>query len=221
LAQYCLPAAQRDEYRRLAWANSIVALFIVIGLVGLKPPKIEEKVLPPPQEVVPVVIITPEDQKEPEPEELPDEVPEPTSQPDMQTPQVVTVVARDPATVAFAVPVTGPVAFAPAAIAQAPPRIPPKVVTAPKPITYRRGSGEAGNRPEPPYPRQEILDKHSGNITLLITVETNGIPADVQVKDGCGFSCLDRHVLQWVKRHWTFAEGERRSYVAPFEFQLK
>lgn len=221
LAQYCLPAAQRDENRRLAWANSVAALFLTIGLVGLKPPQFEAKVLPPPQEIVPVVIVQPEELKPVEPETMTEQAPEPTDQPELQAPQIVTVVAADPAAAAFAVPVEGPVVFAPARFAAAPPPAPPKPTAPPKPILYRRASGEGGHRPEPPYPRQEILDKHSGSITLLITVETNGIPNDVQVKDSSGFSCLDRHVQQWVKRHWTFAEGDKRSYLAPFEFQLK
>ncbi len=34
LARLCLPAAQRDPDRQLAWVNSICLLFLLIGILG-------------------------------------------------------------------------------------------------------------------------------------------------------------------------------------------
>jgi len=59
LAQFCLPAATRDANRKLAYVNSICLLFLVVGLAGLNPPKIEQKVPEPIQEFVPVEIVQP------------------------------------------------------------------------------------------------------------------------------------------------------------------
>src|SRR5215470_11601751 len=67
LARLCLPSEFKDSFRKLAWVDSICALFLIIGLVGIKPPKIVQKPLTPPQEIVPVIFTPPEEQAKPEP----------------------------------------------------------------------------------------------------------------------------------------------------------
>src|SRR5439155_255135 len=42
LAQFCLPAANRDVNRILAYVNSICSLFLAIGLAGINPPALEQ-----------------------------------------------------------------------------------------------------------------------------------------------------------------------------------
>ena len=125
LAQFCLPAANRDVNRILAYVNSICSLFLAIGLAGINPPVLEQKVPEPAQQFVPVEIVQPPEppKTEPQPQEQ-----DPQLQPDTPVvmPQVATVVAADPTQVKFAVPVEGPVVFAPAKFAQAPPPAPPK-----------------------------------------------------------------------------------------------
>src|SRR5437773_7396930 len=91
LAKLCLPATFRDEFRKLAWVDSICLLFLVIGLIGLKAPKTVVKPINQPLEAVPVVFVPPQEQPKHEPEpQQPDEA-QPTEE--MVTPQVVTVVA--------------------------------------------------------------------------------------------------------------------------------
>src|SRR2546426_2643508 len=68
LAQFCLPAATRDANRKLAYVNSICLLFLVVGLAGLNPPKIEQKVPEPIQEFVPVEIVQPPEPPKTEPQ---------------------------------------------------------------------------------------------------------------------------------------------------------
>ncbi len=63
LAKLCLPAAFTDSYRKLAWVDSICFLFLVIGLVGLKAPRVVERPLSQPTEAVPVVFTPPEEPK--------------------------------------------------------------------------------------------------------------------------------------------------------------
>src|SRR6266498_4638119 len=125
LAQFCLPAANRDANRILAYMNSICALFLAIGLAGINPPALEQKVPEPVQQFMPIEIVQPPEppKTEPQPQE---QDPEPQPDTPVVKPQVATVVAADPTQVKFAVPVEGPVVFAPARFAQAPPPAPPK-----------------------------------------------------------------------------------------------
>src|SRR5438093_11445700 len=80
LARLCLPAEYKDSYRTLAWVNSICFLFLLIGVVGLRPPKVVERPVNPPSEPVPVVFTPPEEQPKSAPQPKPDEPqPEETS----------------------------------------------------------------------------------------------------------------------------------------------
>src|SRR6266404_2506581 len=95
LAKLCLPQAFQDPNKKLAWTNSICLLFLLIGLIGLKPPKILEKPLSQEVEIVPVVFTPPEEQPKVEPQPQTEE-PEPQPDSPQDVPQVVTVVAADP-----------------------------------------------------------------------------------------------------------------------------
>ncbi len=220
LAKYCLPSASRDAARKFAWVNSICFLFLVVGLVGLKPPQIFRKPVAENVDIVPVVFTPPpvEEKFEPDPQ------PQDQSQKDdaaPDTPQVATVVAADTAAVAFSVPVQGPVVFAPARFASAPPATPPKAVTAPpKPTVFRPTVGDGGHYPAPTYPRQAREHGDQGTVMLSVTVDPAGSPASVEVKDSSGHSSLDRHALQWVKNYWQWPAGQTRLYLLPIAFQL-
>src|SRR5215813_3912444 len=121
LARLCLPQEFKDSYRTLAWVNSICCLFLVVGLIGLRPPKVIHKPLTEMVESVPVVFTPPEEPPKVEPEPKQDEPDEPQNTTE-ETPQVMTVVAAaDPTSVAFAVPVQGAVAVAAAAHLATPP----------------------------------------------------------------------------------------------------
>ena len=56
LARFCLPAANQDSNLKLAWANSICILFLLVGILGARRGLIAIKPLPPLKEVVPVVV---------------------------------------------------------------------------------------------------------------------------------------------------------------------
>src|SRR5437667_4930686 len=123
LARLCLTLELRDSYRKLAWVDSVCILFLVIGLVGLRPPRIIEKPVNPPAEMVPVVFTPPEEQPKPEPavnQEQPKDEPQETT---VETPQIPTVVAANAPNVAFAVPVEGPVVLAPVSHSAPPPPV--------------------------------------------------------------------------------------------------
>src|SRR5271166_3142574 len=56
LARLCLPAAQRDPDRMLAWVNSICLLFLLIGLLGARRTAIDIPPVPPLLQVIPVIV---------------------------------------------------------------------------------------------------------------------------------------------------------------------
>jgi protein TonB len=220
LAKLCLPAASRDPLRRLAYVNSICAAFLLVGLVGLKMPEPHVRAIPEPVEIVPVVF-TPPDQPPPTPQEDTMEQPpeEDLSQPTLDTPVVATVVAADPANVAFAVPVQGPVILAPARFAAPPPRVqrPPP----PAPTRFVPTGKEVGSFPWPrSYPRQALLERQQGTVTLLVQVGTDGQPTSVTIHESSGYGTLDRHALEWVRDHWRWPPGPPRAYYVPFVYQL-
>src|SRR5438045_1479845 len=68
LARLSLPAAFRESHRKLAWIDSICFLFLIVGLVGLKAPKVVERPLTAVVEPVAVVITPPEERPKLQPE---------------------------------------------------------------------------------------------------------------------------------------------------------
>ncbi len=221
LAKLCLPQEFKDSYRRLAWTNSICALFLVIGLIGLKPPKVVVRPINEPQEIVPVVFTPPEEQPKPE-QPKPDE---PQDQPDntapQDTPQVVTVVAAaDPTAVAFAVPVQGAVAIAPQAHLATPP--PPTLQQAPpSPITFNPGVRDGGTYPPPSYPNSALRNHEQGTAIIEIMVDASGAITSAKVFKSSGYGTLDDAALDVVKKRWRFPSGQPRWLHWPCIFQMQ
>jgi protein TonB len=217
LARLCLPSEYRDSNRVLAWVNSICLLFLLIGLVGLRPPKVIQKPLSEPQEIVPVVFTPPEEQPKNEPEVKQDE-PEPKEQP-LDTPQVAVVVAAaDPSTVAFAVPVQGAVAIAPARFATAPP---PIDSAPPKPTKFDPNAATDGKFPPPVYPAIARRNRYQGKTTIELLVDTAGTITSAKVLKSSGYPVLDEAALQAVKGQWRPAPGPARDLVWECTFKLE
>src|SRR5216117_1418079 len=200
LAQFCLPAANRDVNRILAYVNSICSLFLAIGLAGINPPVLEQKVPEPVQQFMPVEVVQPPEppKTQPQPQE---QDPEPQPDTPVETPQIATVVAADPTQVKFAVPVEGPVVFAPAKFAQAPPPAPPKPAAR---TVVRMTGAEGGTHPEPRYPPAALEQRQEGTVTVVMTVNPDGSVESIELKKSSGHGILDRHVTQWVKTRFRF-----------------
>ncbi len=220
LARLCLPQEYKDSYRTLAWVNSICALFLIVGLVGLKAPRVIVRPVSPPNDPVPVVWTPPEEQTKPEPEQQPDTEPQPTDTP-TDTPQVMTVVAAaDPTAVAFAVPVQGAVAIAPAAHLASPP---PPVLKAPpaKPPQFNPHTASGGRFPEPQYPGVALRNRYQGTVIIEIMVEESGAISSAKVFKSSGFPALDEAALEVVQRRWQFPPGPKRWLHWPCTFQMQ
>ena len=221
LSKLCLPQEYKDSNRRLAWVNSICCFFLMIGFVGLKPPRVHIKTLSEVTEIVPVVIVPPEDTPPPKPAEQPPE-PEPTAETTTDAPVVATVVAADASTVAFAVPVEGPVVLKPTRFAGPPP---PSIVR--KPATdatkYVPSVGDWGGHPSPDYPGIAIRMGYQGTVTLLITVDPSGTVTEVQLKKSSGYKVLDDEALNHVRKHLRLrtAPGEVRYHTLDIVFKLQ
>ncbi len=201
LAKLSLPAEYIDSYRNLAWTNSICFLFLVIGLIGLKAPKVIHKQLIQVTESAPVIFTPPEDQPKPEPEVQPDE-PAPQDAP-VETPQVVTVAAPADAQVAFAVPVQGAVVVAKEARLASPP---PPVTHAPPagPTKFDPNASHAGSFPPPDYPTLAQTHQYQGTATIEIQVDEAGKKTSVKVRKSSGYTILDEAALKIVRDRWRF-----------------
>ncbi len=101
LARVCLPAPERDAYRRLAWVNSLCLLFLLIGSLGAQYKLPVPKHAPPIEQPVPVVV---------EPLPPPAPVPKPVERPNEEEkpkPQPSVAVTLDTPAINFAVPTIG------------------------------------------------------------------------------------------------------------------
>jgi len=198
LARFCLPAANRDPNRKLAWINSICILFLLIGILGAKPAAISLKPLPPMEQAIPVVVEAP-----PPPQTVtPNQNQEQPDQEKSEAPQVV-VVTPPSQNINFSVPTIGNLVV-PNAIAQAPPlqplQPPAPLQTVPSNLS---NTGTGGERPQPPYPRIALEQAEQGTVTVLMTGDGAGNIVSVQLKQSSGSGILDRATLDFIKRHWT------------------
>ena len=217
LARLCLPSEFKDSYRTLALLNSICFMFLIIGLIGLRPPKIVERAVTPPQEVVPIVFTPPEEPK-PQPVVKEEEPQEEQQEAPVEAPPIPTVVAANAPNVAFSIPVEGPVVLAPITRAAPPPVAPRPVQQGPKVFT---GKEEAGTFPQPSYPPEAAQQRMQGTVTNLVVVDPSGVPTRVDVVSSSGHYTLDDYSKQWIKRRWRWLPGETRTYLVPFTWQLQ
>ena len=192
LARFCLPETGCDPQCKLAWSNSILFLFLVVGIVGARQGMIAIRPVPPLQEIVPVVV---------EPAVLPPQpVAEKREQADPEkndAPQVVVALPTAP-NVDFSVPTISTL-IAPATLAAAPPLEPLRM----RPQIGSLGNtGEGGERPQPPYPQAAVQQGVQGTVTLRIIGDAAGNVLSVEVKESSGFAVLDRETAEFVKRHW-------------------
>jgi TonB family protein len=220
LARLCLPQEWRDACRTLAWVNSVCLLFLVVGLVGLKPPKVIHRPLKEVVEITAQIYTPPQEPPKTQPDVKPDE-PEPPPDNPEDIPQVAPIVAAaDPSAVAFAVPVQGAVAVANAAqIPTAPPR---ELHTAPaKPTMYIPGSEAGDVTPKPDYPMMAARRQIQGTVMVEIKVDTSGNVSSAEVQKSSGSTILDDAAVDVVKRRWHFPAGRPRWLLWPCVFKLE
>ena len=215
LARYCLPPANRDPNRKLAWVNSICILFLLIGILGAQSVFIPIKPVPPAERVVATVIeplpSPPQTSQEEQSQKL-----EESEKPD--TPRVV-VVTPDAPNISFAVPTIGNLVV-PNAISQAPPLRPLPATLRTMPVSLGN-TGSGGERPQPPYPKLALDQYQQGKVTLSLSADEAGIITSVEVKESSGFPILDRSAVDYVRRHWRVPPGTgSRLFEATITYRL-
>jgi protein TonB len=192
LARLSLPSANEDGNLKLAWANSVCILFLLIGIVGARRGVISIKSLPPIREVVPVVVI---------PQTLPPQktIPEKKEQPQEQhEPARVFVALPNTPNVNFSVPTIGTIVGS-ATLASAPPLNP---LQPREQIASVGNTGAGGERPQPPYPQLAMQSGEQGTIVLLLGADAAGRVVSVDVKQSSGFPFLDQATVEFIKNHW-------------------
>jgi len=223
LARLSLPQAFQDSSKLLGWVDSILLLFVTIGVVGIYQPEIFVREITPPTDTVPVVF-TPPDEPPPAAEPPPEQMPEarPNEIPDQ--PAVVTRVAVNTPAVLFSVPVKGATEVVKEArYATAPP--PNNIISAPPPpapTTFNyKTAGSSGRFPDPTYPRQFLQARQQGKVLLNVVVDPSGAPTTVEIRESSGHPQLDRHGADWVRDNWRWLPGEKRYYLVPLVFQIR
>ncbi len=198
LARFCLPAPERDAYRRLAWVNSICAFFLIIGVVGARTRLPPPKHPPPIEQPIPVII---EPLPPPPPSTEVKQI-EPQNEDEKQiAPRMVAVTLETPA-IDFSVPTIGNL-LVPMSAAPAPP---PAELKQSAPVhhapTMTESTGQGGDRPAPPYPEFAEQSGQQGSVELVLTVDNVGQVTSILVKESSGSPLLDRSAVTWIKRHW-------------------
>jgi TonB family protein len=220
LARVCLPAPGRVVSRRLAWANSISLLFLLIGVAGSQSRLPARRTVPPLEQPVPVII-----------EPLPPVAPtaaevKPTEQQNEddkpETPHFQAVTLETPA-INFAVPTPGSL-LVPMSVAPTPAEAPLKRAA---PVrhdpTMIESTDKGGDRPRPErYPpiAQELGQQ--GTVTLLLTVDDAGRVVSAEIKESSGSPILDGDAQRWIKLHWIVPPvSGGHLFLAPIKYQLR
>ena len=217
LARIGLHAVEADPDRKLAWVNSVCILFLLIGIVGSRPASIRIKPLPPLEEVNAAIVepLPPLQSDQQKQEQQNDQ-----EQPD--TPQVVVVTLNAPS-IDFSVPTIGNL-LVPNAIAKAPPAASLQQPVAPlhNLPTVLNTTGNAGARPQPPYPKIALEQAQQGSVMLRMTVDDAGLIKTIEVAQSSGFPVLDHSALEFVKRHWSVPPDKgARIYEATIHYKLQ
>ncbi|MBL9127996.1 MAG: TonB family protein, partial [Verrucomicrobiales bacterium] len=124
----------------------------------------------------------------------------------------------------FSVPVEGFVQLAPdARFVPPPPAVipkppPPDNIPRPEFRPIRFGGKEFRKQPPPNYPEEFQRSRIGGTVELLITVNSNGVPAKVDIGRSSGSPALDRHVSEFVRREWRADAGNGANYRIAITF---
>ena len=197
LARLSLPSASRDASQKLAWANSVCLLFLLIGITGARRGIIAIKPAPPLQEIIPVVV---------QPVTLPPQQEVQKTQPaesDDNNPAPVAVVIPQTPNISFSVPTIGSL-IVPANLAAAPPLEPMRTKTQ---VGSVSSTGVGGERPAPPYPKMAEQAGEQGTVVLLLGGDEAGNVTSVEVKQSSGYPILDRATQDFVRNHWRLPAG--------------
>jgi protein TonB len=217
LTTLCQEAQDERRARRMAWAVSICALFLAVGLLGLRHPTRPAPRIVSAAQFSPMTLFEPPHAPEPEAatsESDPGLVEISVTPP----PQHMLVAAVDSPEVAFPVPVPVSAVLVPARQAMPPAPVAPASVSSNTAFTP---GGDGGWTPQPKYPRLAEQRGYEGTVIITFTADTSGEITEARVSKSSGFEVLDDEALNTIRRKWRLVPGPVRRHYIAIVFQLK
>jgi len=89
------------------------------------------------------------------------------------------------------------------------------------------GTGQGANKgkkaktPQPPYPGFARSGRMTGTVVVSILVDDAGGVISASVVRSCGFPQLDSYTSGYIRSHWRWPEGGRRTFTQPVSFRLR
>jgi periplasmic protein TonB len=193
---------------------------LVVGLTGLVIPAVHQpaphKQLSPVQAMLIHVELSRDNSRasptvppvEPEPAPLPANLSPPAAPP-------MTAVAAPSASIAFALPTSGParnVSAAQAAPSQA------QADVMPTRIVYGQGEGQ---QPKPDYPLEAQIARQYGKVLVRFTIGEDGSVTSAKAIGPCPYPLLNQSAVRTIHEEWRFEPGPGRVREIIIEFDPK
>ncbi|MGV3772483.1 MAG: energy transducer TonB [Verrucomicrobiales bacterium] len=134
----------------------------------------------------------------------------------------MTAVAQPSASIAFAVPVEGPVRIVEKAETSYSRVVEPQPVVqaAAAPVqALTFGQGE-GRQPAPEYPYKAMREGQQGSVKVLFTVDESGRVLTAEASTPSPWAMLNAAAVKAVKERWRFRSGPVRTFEVSIRFQL-
>ncbi|MFA6287364.1 MAG: energy transducer TonB [Opitutaceae bacterium] len=130
-------------------------------------------------------------------------------------------VAAPSASLAFPLPISGPVRIVEASHAASSRQTSTAISTASapvQPLVFGRGEGR---QPAPAYPSAAIRQGQEGAVTIRFNVGANGRVLSAIASSPSPWPLLDEAALRTVRERWRFAPGAPRTYEVLIRFTLQ
>jgi TonB family protein len=197
-----------------------------IGITGILMPSIPPAASPKATLPTEVTLIQGELSRDTSP--LQKAMPPPAPQQDMAPPAPALIapvappmiaLAAPTASLAFALPTSGPVSTAPPAEA-IPAHDQAKSVTAPTVQRISYGQGE-GRQPKPEYPPEAQVARQYGKVLVRFTIAEDGHVNSAQAIEPCPYPLLNQSAVRTIREEWRFEPGPARVKEIVIEFDPK
>ena len=213
LTPLCVGRDEDRSLRHLAWAGSVCALFLAVGIAGAMLPTFRATEPRLREQVVPVVFTAPERPPAAEISSTPPPAVEPKKP---ATAPRVAPVASYPSLAALAVPADAATVLAPASFEN--PTLPAAVTPG---FTRFNSATNGTSMPQPVYPEFARRRGYQGKVAVNITIAPSGGVLKVELARSSGFKELDDAAVDVVRDQWRFGPGGLRHYFQEINFQLK